>query len=365
MRHSPRVLICVGTGGVGKTTVASALALGAALEGSRALAVTIDPARRLRSLLRLDEGPGEHRVPVRAKGEFWAAVLDVEHTLEQAVRTYGTRRQVETVLQHPIYRMLVSSLAGMQELMAVEYLGQALRRDFDTIVVDTAPSRHAFEFLDKPEFFADLVSLPLVRVVGGSYRLWADSPLGRLGRRTFDVYSKLEDLVGAGVVGQVLDFYSVFRSIAEGYAERARASARMLRDPRTCGFHVVTVPSKALLDGEYFLKELSRRGYTVDGLIVNRVWKAVELRPEPFGEAEREVLGWYRSVSREHEDLWARLESRLGSEMELRQIPEMERTTAGLPLVEALSEALSAPSIPEGSPQGGPSTSQDREGTRH
>jgi anion-transporting ArsA/GET3 family ATPase len=343
MKRRPRVSICVGTGGVGKTTVASALALNAAKEGSRALVLTIDPARRLRSLLRLDEGPGEHKVPIEAKGELWAAVLDVEHTLEAAVRTYGEGRQVETVLQHPIYRMLVSSLAGMQELMAVEYLDQALRKGFETIVVDTAPSRHAFEFLDKPEFFADLVSLPLVRFVGRSYRLWAESPLGRLGRRTFDVYAKLEELVGAGVLSQILDFYSVFRSIAEGYAARARASAQLLRDPRTCGFSVVTVPAKALRDGEYFLRELSRRGYPIERLIVNRVWRTVDVEPEPLAESDREILRWYRTVSREHEELGARLKQRFGSTVKMRSLPELDSTTAGLPLVEALCGALGVP----------------------
>ncbi len=332
-----RLLVCVGTGGVGKTSVAAALAWNAASAGRKTLVLTIDPARRLRTLLGLDLQRGEHRVDLPVEGEYWAAQLDVEHTLEQAVRTYGRPGQVDRVLGHPIYRMLVSSLAGMQELMAIEYLDQVMDRGFDTIVVDTAPSRHAFEFLEKPERFAELVEFPLVRLVGKSYRFWADSVLGRWGRRSLELYARLEELVGTGVVTDVLEFYSLFRTIAEGYAERARRTVDLLR--RDGRFWIVTVPAKALRDVEHFAAGLKSRKFLVQGIVVNRMFPRFEGQ-EP-GDC-REVWAWYRDLQAEHAAVWSTLQSRRRPGLVLCALDELAAPQQGVDLVRALAAGLAA-----------------------
>lgn len=339
------IRICVGTGGVGKTTVATAVGLNLARKGHRTLVLTIDPARRLRTLLGLEEGPGEHRVSLdRDTLDLWAALLDVEHTLAQAVRNYGDPAHVERVLQHPIFHMLVSSLAGMEELMAIEYMDQAARKGFDAIVVDTAPSRHAFEFLDKPEFFADLVSFPLVKLVGRSYRFWAASPLGRLSRRSLELYARLEDLIGAHVVGQVLDFYSLFRTVAEGYADRARATVKRLRNTRECGFIVVTVPTKAGRDATFFEKELSKRRFPIEHVVVNRCWPTFPGTLEAHSLVEREALDWCRNVTSTQENLLAGLQNQLEKKgIRVVHLPELAAPPLGFEGVEKLAEALEAP----------------------
>ncbi len=339
------IRICVGTGGVGKTTVATAVGLNLAREGHRTLVLTIDPARRLRTLLGLEAGPGEHRVEFGDDAiDLWAALLDVEHTLAQAVRNYGDPAHVDPVLQHPIFHMLVSSLAGMEELMAIEYIDQAARKGFDAIVVDTAPSRHAFEFLDKPEFFADLVSFPLVKLVGRSYRIWAASPLGRLSRRSLELYSRLEDLIGAHVVGQVLDFYSLFRTIAEGYADRARATVNRLRNPRDCRFVVVTVPAKAERDSAFFGKELSKRRFPIERVVVNRCWPSFPATLEAHSAFEREALDWCRSVTSTQEILLVELRNRLEKKgIRAVPLPELAAPPMGFDGVKHLAEALAAP----------------------
>lgn len=333
-----KIVVCLGTGGVGKTSVAAALAWKAASAGRKTLVLTIDPARRLRTLLGLDLQRGEHRVELPIPGEFWAAQLDVEHTLGQAVRLYGRPGQAERVLHHSIYRMLVSSLAGMQELMAIEYLDQVGNRGFDTVVVDTAPSRHAFEFLEKPERFAELVEFPLVRLVGKSYRFWADSALGRWGRRSLDFYARLEELVGTGVIADVLEFYSLFRTIAEGYAERARQTVERLRRDGT--FWIVTVPSKAIKDVQYFSDGLRSRKFPVQGVIVNRMfpWLAPEA-PERFSD----VWEWCQALHAEHEEVWEELRSRWGDVLELRRLSEMPATHQGIDLVRGLAAGLESP----------------------
>ncbi len=334
--------ICVGTGGVGKTTVATAIGLKLAREGHRTLILTIDPARRLKTLLGLEAGPGDRRVRIEGEDiELWAALLDVEYTLAEAVRHYGKPGQIESVLEHPIFHMLVSSLAGMEELMAVEYLDQAVRKGFEAIVVDTAPSRHAFEFLDKPEFFADLVSFPLVKLVGRSYRLWAASPFGRLGRKSFEIYSRLEELVGTHVVRQVLEFYSLFRTIAEGYAERARTTVERFRKAEQCGFVIVTVPAKAERDVEFFRKELANRHFPIDRVAVNRCWPSFPSALEAHSELERTTLDWYRGISATQEQLLGNLDRTLEAKgVRVVHLPELASPPVRMEGVERLAEAL-------------------------
>src|SRR5262249_14856289 len=120
-----KIIVCVGTGGVGKTSVAASIALTEARAGAKCLVLTTDPSHRLRTALGLKDGLLEQRVPVEdAKGELWAALLDVNATLDEAVRLYGRPGDQARILQHPIYRTIASSLSGMQELMAVERMDQ-------------------------------------------------------------------------------------------------------------------------------------------------------------------------------------------------------------------------------------------------
>src|SRR4051812_32681949 len=122
------IQVFLGTGGVGKTSVAAASALQAALAGGRCMVLTIDPAMRLRTALGMDSHGLEQRVPLEsgAQGELWAAILDVRASLDRAVLRYGDPEEVKTILAHPIYQMLADSLAGMQELMAIERIHQGL-----------------------------------------------------------------------------------------------------------------------------------------------------------------------------------------------------------------------------------------------
>src|SRR5439155_6527666 len=225
-----KIIVYLGTGGVGKTSTAAATALAEARAGAKSLVLTIDPALRLRTTLRLKEGVLEQLVPLDppAKGELWAALLNVRATLDDAVRLYGKSSTVDRILKHPIYATIADSLVGMQELMAVERIDQLTRRGFEHIVVDTAPSRHALEFLDKPLFFSDLAGSGWVKAVGRTYKFVAGTGMMTLGRKTIDLYARAESILGANLVRQILDFYSLFVSIAEGYAERAEKTVAML-----------------------------------------------------------------------------------------------------------------------------------------
>lgn len=330
-----QIRIFVGTGGVGKTTVAAACALKAALSGRKCLVLTIDPALRLRTALRLSPGGVQQKVELAdssARGELWAGLLDVRSTLDRAVRLYGETSQAEKVLKHPIYLGLVESLAGMQELMAIERIDQAMSDGFEDLYVDTAPARHAFEFLDKPEFFAQLVNIPLIKLVGRTYKWLEGSMFSGLGRRSVELYGRIEEVLGANLVRQVLDFYSIFRSIAEGYADRARRTSSLLHDPKSTAFFVVTTAFKAARDGNYFCGELGKRNYRVDTLIVNRLWPEIGAQLESAADFQaRKLVAWYRSVSRAHARIWESLSSEFSARIpRLIALPELPRDVDGL-----------------------------------
>jgi anion-transporting ArsA/GET3 family ATPase len=342
-----RIRIFVGTGGVGKTSVAAASGLKAALAGRKCLVLTIDPALRLRTTLRLDPGGIDQRVDLAslsAQGELWAGLLDAGSTLNRAVRLYGEPRQAETVLRHPVYHSLVQSLAGMQELMAIERIDQALADGFEDLFIDTAPSRHALEFLDKPEFFAQLVSIPLLRLVGRTYKWFEGSMFSRLGRKSLELYTKVEELLGAKLVRQVLDFYSIFRTIAEGYADRARRTSSLLHDPKTTTFTIVSTAFKAARDGDYFLGELDRRKFHVETLVVNRLWPGVggsfgaDVPPQAAG-----LIAWYRSVSEAHAQAWERVSAAFSARIpKLICLSELARDIDGLSALAQIAGQLAS-----------------------
>ncbi len=338
-----KILVYLGTGGVGKTSVAAATSLAAARAGTKSMVLTIDPALRLRSALQLQDGPQEQQVPLDppAAGELWAALLDVRATLDEAVRLDGKPELVDRILNHPIYNTVTDSLVGMQELMAVERIDQLRRRGFEHIVVDTAPSRHAIEFLDKPLYFANLVASPWVKLVGRTYKFVEATGMMSLGRKTLDIYARVEEILGSNLVRQVLDFYSIFVSIAESYAKRAEKTVAMLKDPAVTEFRVVTTPQKALRDGDFFLEALRSRKFPLGAMYVNRMWEAAPVgTPRGSGLGER-MLEWYAAVRQTHVEAFASVQAHFGSTIpRIASIPELTRDVDGIGALEKIASRL-------------------------
>ena len=336
-----KIIVCVGTGGVGKTSVAASIALTEARAGAKCLVLTTDPSHRLRTALGLKDGLLEQRVPVPdAKGELWAALLDVNATLDEAVRLYGKPGDQARILQHPIYRTIASSLSGMQELMAVERIDQLILRGFDNIVVDTAPSRHALDVFDKPELFADFSDSGKVRFVSRTYQFAEAVGLTAIGRGALEFYSRVESILGANMVRQMLDFYSLFYPIAEGYSARARRTVALLRDPNMTEFRVVTIPAKALRDAQFFIEALNKRKFAIGMICVNRAWREAQPERTPEGLAT-ELLDWYRSVSEAHVSAIAKMCDTFGPRVkEIRILNELERDVDGVESLRRLADQL-------------------------
>jgi anion-transporting ArsA/GET3 family ATPase len=338
-----KIAVCVGTGGVGKTSVAAAMAVAEAHAGNNCLVLTTDPALRLRTALGLKDGLLEQRVPLPgAKGELWAALMDVNATLDDAVRIHAKPGNIDKILNHPIYRSIAGSLAGMQELMSVERIDQLMRRGFDNIVVDTAPSRHALDTFDKPVLFADFSDSGKVRFVSRTYKFVESLGLTTIGRNALEVYSRAESVLGANMVRQILDFYSLFYPIAEGYSERARKTVSLLRDPAITRFRVVTIPAKAVRDASFFLEELQKRKFPTGMICVNRMWSQPTPDTAPAG-LPTELLDWYRSVSQSHEAAVAKLKEKFGRDVqEIRVLRELDRDVEGVESLNRLAEQFAS-----------------------
>lgn len=343
-----KIRIFVGAGGVGKTSVTAASALGTALRQGKHLVLTIDPALRLKTALNLNAAPAStEKIALDAyspKGELWAALLDIQASLDRMVR-HDTPAQAESVLTNPIYGLLTSSIAGMQELMAVERIHQALEDGFESIFVDTAPSRHALEFLDKPEFFVDLVTSPIVQLVGRSYKWWKGSLLEKVSRKAVDVYTQVENLIGIQLTRDVLTFFATFQTTAEKYAGRARKTLALLRNPDVTRFTIVSVPAQGRKDTEYFCDELARRRFFVDRLVVNRIWPQLPLtRPGELMDAVRKSADWYHEVSaaqmRKRDELVSAFSGRIPL---ILSVPEVSPDLQGLDALVAMALSLEGP----------------------
>jgi anion-transporting ArsA/GET3 family ATPase len=265
------VVICCGSGGVGKTTTSAALALLAAEQGRRAVVVTIDPAKRLADALGLRGGlSGElRRIEGPWPGELWATMLDTKSTFDALVRRYAAgEAQAERILENRFYRNISGALSGTQEYMAAEKLYE-LREEhrFDLVVVDTPPTRDALEFLDAPARLTRFLDHRLYRVLTAPTRLYlrAVNVAAQAFLRT------TSRIVGGEVVADAVAFFQAFDGMEAGFRARAAHVMGLLRD-RTTAYVLVTAPrADALAEAAFFARELHAGELGVAALVVNRV----------------------------------------------------------------------------------------------
>ncbi len=288
-----RIAVCVGSGGVGKTTVAAALALARALAGGRALVCTIDPARRLANALGLTAlGNVEARVPqarlaeagLRPAGELHAMMLDVKRTWDDLVARHApdpARR--DRILGNRLYQQMSAALAGSQEYMAMEKLYElAAQRDYDLIVLDTPPTAHALDFLEAPSRILDFLGSDAARTF-----LAPAVGAGRFGLRLAQISGgyaakALARFTGQQALSDLGDFLQSFQGMYDGFKERAAAVRALLASPEA-GFVLVTSPSPlSAAEALAFHDRLAAESMPVAGLVVNRLTPDLWPSPAPL-----------------------------------------------------------------------------------
>lgn len=282
-----RVVVCVGAGGVGKTTVSAALALGLAARGARVAVVTIDPARRLADALGLDSLGNEphlvdpvrfagHGIELAPGGELWAMMLDPKHTFDELIDQLSPdERARDEILANRIYQQLSSAVAGSQEFTAVAKLYELHESGrFDVLVLDTPPSRNALDFLDAPDrllgFLEGRALSALLAPTGLAARL--------MGRGTGVVFSVLQRVTGVDLLTDLSVFFRSLGGLLDGFRARAAAVKALLGDPATT-FLIVTSPAREPVEeAVFFAGRLRDAGMPLGGAIVNRVTPATPLQ---------------------------------------------------------------------------------------
>ncbi|WP_121702325.1 ArsA family ATPase [Streptomyces sp. E5N298] len=271
-----RIVVCCGSGGVGKTTTAAALGLRAAERGRKVVVLTIDPARRLAQSMGIDSLDNTPRrvkgVDDSAGGELHAMMLDMKRTFDEIVESHADPERAAAILGNPFYQSLSAGFAGTQEYMAMEKLGQLrATNEWDLIVVDTPPSRSALDFLDAPKRLGSFLDGKLIRVLLAPAKVG-----GRAGMKFLNVGMSMM----TGVLGKVLGgpflkdvqtFVAAMDSMFGGFRTRADATYKLLQASGTA-FLVVAAPERdALREAAYFVERLAAEDMPLAGLVLNRV----------------------------------------------------------------------------------------------
>ncbi len=273
-----RICVCTGSGGVGKTTTSAAIAIGLAASGQKVAVVTIDPARRLATSLGLEQLGNQPRLVDPAhfaghgldmRGELWAMTLDAKRTFDDLIELLAPDAHArDEILANRIYQQLSTAVAGSQEFTAVAKLYEldAAGR-FDTIVLDTPPSRSALDFIDAPQRLSGFFEGRALKVL--------TAPSGALAalaaRGSSLVFPALRRVTGVDLLADLGEFFRVLGGVSDGFAERASAVNRLLADPATT-FLVIASPEPAPVEeAVFFRRRLAEAGIPFGGLIVNRL----------------------------------------------------------------------------------------------
>jgi anion-transporting ArsA/GET3 family ATPase len=291
------VVICAGSGGVGKTTTSAAIAAGMAQRGKKVAVLTIDPAKRLADSLGLPELGNEERqvdpahlrsAGLAGPGELWAMMLDAKRTFDDLIDAHAPDAESrDAVLSNPIYRELSKAVAGSQDYMAMEKLHE-LHQDgqYDLLVLDTPPTRNALDFLEAParlSRFIDSRSLSF-------FRAGSRAGLGLLGKGSAALFSVMKRATGVDLLEDLANFFNAFGDMADGFRERAKRVDALLGDSRTT-FLLVTSPRAAsITEASYFSHRLRDSDLPFGGVVVNRMRDQVAATPGPALESELAAL---------------------------------------------------------------------------
>jgi anion-transporting ArsA/GET3 family ATPase len=312
--HSPvetlltrRVIACVGAGGVGKTTLAAAIGLGAARRGRRALVLTIDPAKRLADALGVGAlGSEPQAIPrelltglgVPAAGELHAMMLDMKRTFDELVTRFAPDDAArERILANRIYQHVSDALAGSAEYSAMEKVYEmSARPEFDLVVLDTPPSAHALDFLEAPERLLGMLDSRLVQLL-----LHPAMSAGRLGLRLFQrgahqAFVLIERITGFGFLEDVSEFLLAFEGMSEGFRRRAEAVRRLLFGPDTAFVLAAAASGESVAHARDLLARLESHGANVVGVVANRIRAWPDGAPPLPRPEEREA--WREDLTR-------------------------------------------------------------------
>ncbi len=341
---SSPLLIVVGSGGVGKTTLAAALGLRSAAAGHETLVMTFDPSRRLKDALGIGDAPGNVEVPVAgAGGRLHASLLDAREAFDRLVARYAPVEAArDRILNNPYYHHLAGHLGGILEYMAVERLYEvASAGRYERVILDTPPTAQAIDFLEAPARIVDFLDSGALKIALAPWfaddgHLRATSGLGFVGR---GLEHFLDRVVGMRLLRDMSEFFRAFGPLFDGFKQRARKTEELLGARGTL-FMLVTAAGEARVpDTLFFARKLKEAGYRLGPVVVNRV------HPEPpadAGSADQESEGHrlFRWLGERHRHGLDTLHSLLKDEQPLVALPLIGDEPTGIASLDAIGRDL-------------------------
>ncbi len=337
---SHKLILSVGTGGVGKTTVSASLAVAAAVAGKKVLVVTIDPSKRLKTALGLNDlGTEITKVPLEAKGELYASLLDPKKIFDSFIKKNAKNPELcEKIFKNKLYQNISSLLAGSQEFTSLEFVLDAFESNrFDLIILDTPPSQHAIDFLRAPQRFYHLFDDKVVS--------WFETK-GEVGFFTKIIHSGtkkatavLERLVGKGFLTEIHEFFSLFGSLA-GIIQKRSIEAQNLLSSADAAFCLVSSydPIKTV-EAKDLYRLLKREGYSLKAVIMNRAFpfvKNTDDMPKDFIETYNDLAERFK----EQKLLQQGMIDEISGEVAYLSIPEQDYEISSLEALKTLGQAV-------------------------
>lgn len=346
-----RVIVCAGTGGVGKTTLSASLAVAGAQAGKKVLVLTIDPAKRLATALGIDQlGSEDRRVPnQKFKGELYAAVVDSKYVFDSFVKkSLPSAESPEKILNNRIYQKLSTSLSGSQEFTALErFLMSYKAGGYDLVILDTPPAGHAMDFLDGAAKLEALFEESVLK--------WFVRPFQKQGfigqmvhRSTNIAFSALERLTGAEFLKEIFEFFNVIYVLKDPLLQEVREIQNVLQSQNTAFVIVSGFDAAKLEEAGLFYEYLNNKKYQLGALIVNRCLPNAEslltAKPSPttedsFKKAKAIYIGLKQFYQRHAEEL-NRLMNQIGRDVLVLRVEDSDQDIWDLPGLEKMAQRL-------------------------
>lgn len=287
-----KIIICCGSGGVGKTTTAASLGIQAAQLGKKVIVLTIDPAKRLATAMGLDALDNTQRkIPVEGSGELYAMMLDTKRTFDRLIEKYARPEQKNKIFDNELYQHMSSMISGSQEYMAMEKLYEIYEEaQYDLIILDTPPTRHALDFLEAPRKMIHMTSNSLLQWFIKPGLFVSRAGFGLLHKGTEKILSVFDKLAGFSFLKELSEMLLLMTDMMGGFQKRAEKVEKLLRE-NSVGFLVVASPASASIqDALYFYETIENEGLPFLGFVLNRFHVDVSLPKEKSMSALSENL---------------------------------------------------------------------------
>ncbi len=277
-----KILICCGSGGVGKTTTSAALALKAAEQGLKVIVLTIDPAKRLATAMGLNKlSHAPKKVPTE-NGSLYAMMLDTKRTFDRLIEKYAkSESEAQSILNNRLYQHMSNMIAGSQEYMAMERLYEIYEENkYDLIVLDTPPTRHALDFLEAPRRMINMTQNSLLKWFLKPGLFAGKMGWGLLQKGAEKILSVLDQLAGLSFLQELSEMISLMGNMLGGFQERAQGVYDLLHSD-FCGFLLISSPSRVSIeDAQFFYEKIQEEKLPFVGFIVNRVHEFAHLHTD-------------------------------------------------------------------------------------